>query len=246
MYSFSSKVRYSECDERSQLSIPALINYLQDCSTFHTESLGHGVAFLAEHHFAWFITAWHIEILRMPRYTEDITVSTWCHTLKATHAGRFFTIINNEGNLLVQANSQWVVVDTTTGKPIRVPEGEDIYLTDDEPLDMPPIRRKLKLSGTPVPKGAFEVTEQQLDTNHHVNNAQYVLMADNIIREHDADFVAGSILVQYKQPAMLGDLMQYSLYVEETGYAVDMTNEDGGSYCIVRMLATSDAGVSVP
>ena len=53
MYSFSSTVRYSECDEHAQLGIVALINYLQDCSTFHTESLGLGISHMAEHHFAW-------------------------------------------------------------------------------------------------------------------------------------------------------------------------------------------------
>lgn len=236
MYSFSSKVRYSECDERGQLSVPALINYLQDCSTFHTESVGHGVAFLAEHHFAWFITAWQIEVVRMPRYTEDIVVSTWCHTLKALYADRFFMIQNADGDVLVKANSLWVVVDTNTGKPMRVPAGEEVYVTDDEPLDMPPMRRKLKLTGTPIPKGQLVVTEQQLDTNHHVNNAQYVLMASNVVRDHDPEFVAARILVQYKKSAVLDNTILYQLYEEKSGYAVDLASPEGESYCIVRLI----------
>ena len=39
MFSFESTVRFSECDETSTLAIVPLINYLQDCSAFHTESL---------------------------------------------------------------------------------------------------------------------------------------------------------------------------------------------------------------
>ena len=36
MYSFDSRIRYSECDETARLDYVALVNYLQDCSTFHT------------------------------------------------------------------------------------------------------------------------------------------------------------------------------------------------------------------
>ena len=58
MFSFDSRVRYSECDERAHLSLVSLVNYLQDCSTFQSESLGVGIDFLREHDFAWFIAAY--------------------------------------------------------------------------------------------------------------------------------------------------------------------------------------------
>ena len=57
MYSFDSRVRYSECDEGAMLSECALVNYLQDCSTFHSESVGLGVSYMIAHHYAWLITA---------------------------------------------------------------------------------------------------------------------------------------------------------------------------------------------
>ena len=34
MYSFDSRVRYSEVDEDRKLSLTGVINYMQDCSTF--------------------------------------------------------------------------------------------------------------------------------------------------------------------------------------------------------------------
>ena len=240
MYSFHGKVRYSECDEYGNITIPALINYLQDCSTFHTESLGHGVAFLAEHHFAWFIMAWQISIERLPRYCEHITVSTWCYGLSATSAKRNFTIVGEDGSTLVSADSLWVTVDTNTGLPIRVPKGEDVYLTDDEPLHMPRTQRKLKLTGEGMRHDPIVVTEQHLDSNHHVNNAQYITMADRIIRVLDPNFNLGTILVQYRHPAQLGDTLYPILYDEGASYAVDLCDEDGSRYCAVRMLAPRD------
>lgn len=39
MYSFKSKIRYSETDSRGRLSLEALLDYFQDCSAFQSEAL---------------------------------------------------------------------------------------------------------------------------------------------------------------------------------------------------------------
>ena len=40
MYSYQSRIRYSELDETGHLKIESLLDYFQDCSTFHSEDLG--------------------------------------------------------------------------------------------------------------------------------------------------------------------------------------------------------------
>ena len=46
MYTFDSRVRYSETDENGTLSVTAAVNYFQVCSTFQSEGIGRGVRFL--------------------------------------------------------------------------------------------------------------------------------------------------------------------------------------------------------
>ena len=48
MYSFDGRVRYSECDEDGRLSLVSMMNYLQDCSTFHSEATEVGLDWLKE------------------------------------------------------------------------------------------------------------------------------------------------------------------------------------------------------
>ena len=43
MYTFESRIRYSETDSEGKLTIASLINYFQDCSTFQSQDLGLGV-----------------------------------------------------------------------------------------------------------------------------------------------------------------------------------------------------------
>ena len=45
MYTFDSRIRYSETDETGALSLLGVINYLQDCSTFQSEDIGLGVEY---------------------------------------------------------------------------------------------------------------------------------------------------------------------------------------------------------
>ena len=48
MYSFSNRVRYSEVNSEKELTLPSLLDYLQDCCTFESEDFGVGVDYLAK------------------------------------------------------------------------------------------------------------------------------------------------------------------------------------------------------
>ena len=234
MYSFTSRVRYSECDERLHLTIPAFLNYLQDCSMFHCEHIGHGFAYCAEHHFAWFVIAWQIEVARLPAHTEEIRISTWCYEMTPTVAKRFFTIEDASGATIVRADSLVVAFDTNLGRVARIPDAERVFVSDEKP-DFPPTKRKIKLNGTGEKLFEMPVTERLIDTNGHVNNVQYVAIAEDAIRMRDKDFELGRMYVQYRTAAHLGDTMHVWLYAEDGDYSVSIADKDGNSYAVVRM-----------
>lgn len=240
MYSITSKVRYSECNLNSVLTIPALINYFQDCSTFHTESIGHGIEHCANNHFAWFVAAWQIEITRMPRFCESIEVSTYSYAGRPTMAHRNFVLSSTEGETLVQADSLWFPFDTQKGRPVRIPESENVLMVDELAVSLPPTRRKLKLVGEGREQASILVTEHHLDTNRHVNNGQYIAMANDIILAMDNAFKVGKLYVQYKNAAKLGDTIVPFLYEEDNGFAVDLNDGQGTSFAVVRMERKAD------
>jgi acyl-ACP thioesterase len=235
MYSFDATIRYSECDERRLLTLPALINLLQDCSTFHSEVIGHGVDYLAEHHFAWVITNWNIHILETPRFLDEVRVSTWCPEIGAVSARRNFTI-DAPDRRLVEADSMWVVFDTDRGRAVRVPRQESVFASDDPPLAIEPQRRKIKPEGTGEPLDPIVVTKHHLDTNHHVNNGQYVAMAHDAVLQVDEGFLPSRLHVQYRMAARLGDVIHPWVYREEGAWCVDLTDADGARFAICRLF----------
>ena len=76
MYSFDSRVRYSEVDEDRKLSLTGVINYLQDCSTFQSEDLNQGIDYLTQKHRAWLLSSWQIIVDRYPKLGERDRKST--------------------------------------------------------------------------------------------------------------------------------------------------------------------------
>ena len=66
-YTFDTRIRYSECDHRGTLTLPGIINYLQDCSTFQSEDIGFGVKKIKEQKRAWILSYWQIVVERYPK-----------------------------------------------------------------------------------------------------------------------------------------------------------------------------------
>ena len=46
MYHFDTRVRFSETDRERKLTLEAIVDYFQDCSTYQTEELGVGFSYL--------------------------------------------------------------------------------------------------------------------------------------------------------------------------------------------------------
>ena len=250
MYTFTSRVRFSEIDERGVLSIPALVNYLQDCSTFHSESVGMWPEHARETGLAWLLSAWEIEIGRLPRFGEEIAVSTWATGFKGLRANRNFCVCEagdeDREHQLVRADSSWFIFDAKAGRPIRIPTDEvapyESDIEHDKPLDLPPIPRILRATAPGKPAAPVIVTAAHLDTNHHVNNAQYVSMALGALSEQ-ADGRDGSAIpairwldVHYSQAAKLGDTILPHIHHEPDGSViVTLDNEDNRPFAIVRI-----------
>ena len=66
-YEFNGRVRYSEIDHRGTMTLPALINYFQDASTFQSEKIGLGMDRLKHDKKAWVLSYWQVIVDRYPK-----------------------------------------------------------------------------------------------------------------------------------------------------------------------------------
>lgn len=232
MYEFKSRVRYSEIDHRGTMTLPALINYFQDSSTFHSEELGLGMGRLKVEKKAWVLSYWQVIVERYPKFGEEITVGTFATEFKGLYGNRNFYMKDSSGTRTACANSIWVFMDLEKGCPAR-PEPEQIepYGTQ-PPLDMPYEGRKIAIPAKCGDMPAFPVRKYHIDTNEHVNNCQYVQMALEAVPR---ETTVRQLRVDYKRSAVLGDMIFPRLAEEDGRIVVELCDEGGRPYAVVEL-----------
>lgn len=245
MYEFDSRVRYSELAEDKKLSLVSIINYFQDCCTFEAEDNGIGLAWLAEHHTAWMLTGWNIKINRRPSYGEHIYIRTWACGFRFFVGERNFTIRTDDGEILIYAYSKWAYMNTEKNYPERnVPQKElDAYGMAPQ-MEADFRKGKIKLPEDMKAGRPITVTAGNLDTNHHVNNAEYMELAMTAASEYlNSHSLVGSaslgnvveIRSEYKQQSVLGDVIYPYILKEGNVIFAALKDEAGEPKLIVEL-----------
>lgn len=231
VYEFDSRVRYSEVDSDGKLTWLSLMDYFQDCSVFQSEQLHIGVDYLAKNHQAWVLTSWQICMNDMPRLADKVTTQTWAYAMKGFYGYRNFCMNDESGKRLAYANSIWALMDTQTGRPIRVAD-DIVELYGLEPqLSMECGGRKIAVPQECEKKEAFVVPAYFMDTNHHMNNSHYVEVALGYVPEN---FTIGQIRVEYKKAAVCGDIIIPNVLREKDKITVLLSAEDDKPFATVE------------
>lgn len=238
MFTFKTKVRYSELSSDGIVRPEAIVNFLQDCTTFHSESLGASVAFYESENKAWVLNAWQIEIKGELKLGDEITVGTWPYEFAGAFGLRNFIIQDKDGNNVVEANTLWVFADIATGRPIKLTEDYTKYYTLEEKLDMDYADRKIKL-----PEGVFseiqkpvKIRKAFIDTNKHVNNSRYIECAAEYIPDNGK---VRRIRAEYKKQARITDVFYPMVYnaLDASGngiLCVSLNDENSKPYAVVE------------
>ena len=235
MYSFKSRVRYSECDEKSNMTLSALVNYLQDSCTFQAESLNLGMKYWKDNRVAWILSYWHIIIERFPKLGEEICISTWPYDFTRFTAYRNFVIKDKDEQVISCANSLWVYVDTETGKLKRVDEKQKLLYSTEPTYPMEAISKKVEIPSEMEAKEVFKVQRFYIDSNQHVNNEKYILMAMEYLPDNSR---INSVRVEYKNAAVLGDMIYPHVGIEDNKVTVLFGNEEMKPFAVVEFLVS--------
>ena len=232
-YTFDSRIRYSEIDSEGVLSLTALLNYFQDASTFHSEDLGLGVDYNKEQKLAWVLNSWQIVVERYPKLGERVTIGTMPYGFKAFTGLRNFYLLDEKGEYLAKANTLWSLLSTETGRPSLPNEAMLTGYVTEEPLDMEYAPRKINVPEGGTGMEAIVVKKHHLDTNHHVNNGQYVSIVMEYLPEK---FVITQMRAEYKKQAFMDDVMYPHVVEIEGGYVITLLDEENKPYVIVEFL----------
>lgn len=176
-YTENKIVKTYQCDKNGFIRPVILMNYLQDVADTHAEILGAGRVFCIEKGIAWVVTHYLVDIIQLPRESDELVITTWPAAHGPLKAIRDFEIHGTDGRLMIRATSQWILINTALRIPLRLSE----YLPSDWASG---IGRALDLVFEKFPDfepnqkdNNFLVRYDDVDINQHVNNAIYAKWA---------------------------------------------------------------------
>lgn len=231
-FEYAWHVRYSEVGHRGLMTLPALVNAFQDCSTFQSEALGIGMAWLKHEKRAWVLTHWHIVVDRYPSLCEEVSVGTFATGFKGVAALRNFYLKDGAGKLIARASSSWAFIDLEKGRPCRPAPCYTEPFGTHEPLELPAEARRVAVPDELTAAEPVIVRRGLIDTNEHVNNCQYVQLALDLLPRETAPH---ALRVDYRRAAVLGDTIYPKLAQTSERTVAALCDADGAPYAVVEL-----------
>ncbi len=224
------RIRITEVDAHSKLTIPALNGLLQEMAWRHSVVEKVSVHELsAQHNISWVLSRLKIWIDRLPNYDETVTVKTYIQGVDKYFYHRDFTVMDADGTEIIRANSVWGLMDIVKRRITSIPQ----WMLDVTPIyaGVKPVERvsgKIKAITEAETERRFDIRWHDIDSNQHVNNTKYVeWLLESVPTDILNDSVLSSIDMIFKNESVLGDKIMTQSQAIEEGFIHKILNQNG-------------------
>jgi acyl-CoA thioester hydrolase len=224
------RIRHYECDAYGHVNNANYLRYMQEAAMRASAEVGWDVARYTGIGQHWLVHDTTIEYLAPLRYGDTVRVKTWVLDFQRVRSRRAYELYEaGEGQLCARATTEWVYLNTQSGRPARIPP---TMIADFLPDGAAPAAPRTPFPAQPPPPpGVFtmprKVMWQEVDSANHVNNAVYLAYLSDCgfevaeaygwsaARMQAAGFgiLVRKYRVEYVEPAVLGDHLEVATYV---------------------------------
>lgn len=237
VYSQDFIVTVPDVGENNALTNKGILRILQEIACVHSSLVGFGVNDATSTGFAWILLNWKLQVFSRPVWNSKLKVNTWSskHTILAFY--RDFEILDSNNNLVAIATSKWILFDFNKNGIAKLTQNiENKYTNVDKHVFDVPMVEKLKEPDNSKLVSEYTIARRDIDTNHHVNNLNYLDFAYEAI-PNDIFFHTDfrNVEIMYKHESKLGDTLNLFYSKQEDSIFVTIKGKlDGKLHCIVK------------
>ncbi|WP_019913669.1 acyl-[acyl-carrier-protein] thioesterase [Paenibacillus sp. HW567] len=200
----------SDTDYRAHGKLSFILEMMQRTADSAVGALGLGLEQMLAAGMGWMLITLDLELGRMPRRNDQLTVRTWSKGTKGALWQRDYRIYDKDHLEVAVARSIWALVDIEKRKLLR-PTALPVPVNHYEADSVGSIPDKVT-----IPEGVtlqeaylYQVRFSGLDSNHHLNNARYgEICCDALSLEEWGAKELRRFRITYAQEAKFGDEMQ--------------------------------------
>ncbi len=211
-------LRGYECDAFGRMSIPALMNLMQESANRNAIDYGIGIADLAQQGYGWMLMRFCLRMHQYPRYGQTIQLMTYPTTVEKYFIHRDFRVLAEDGTLLADASSTWLVFSMEKRSMVPLPEFIRRLSppTNVDPLPTLPLKPDFQtVNFISTDTKRVEVGWLSIDQNQHVNNVAYVQwLLESIDNERLQTWELAEIDLVYRTESHWRDWLQVESVAE--------------------------------
>ena len=222
MFSLNYKVTVSMCDADGRLKLFSALQMMQDCSELWKTSEPEYDRFFTENGMAQLLASRQVEVVRVPQYKENLTVTTSVFEVSPMFGFRNTFIYDAEGLPCYKSWSMGAFVKLDSGKLNKISDELVANFHREPKLDMDYRDRRIILPKINAEYSTlYKVVKNDIDYNRHMNNANYVRLALELLPD---GFEPRNMRVEFKKPAKLADEL-----------ILDVFNADDAIFVVERL-----------
>lgn len=219
-----------QCDTLMRFKTEAAFMTFQDVAGTHAVFIGvDDRSILKKDNALWVISKTKMKINSLPLLDEEVTVRTWPMGAEGVRCNRCYQIKKGD-EVLINAISEWVIIDATT-RALRKVE------TTSYPNDIDWIQEKSIEERFRRFKDDFNdedlvykrlVRSGDIDVTHHTNNVTYITMLLDTFSVKELESKQWEdVEVSYLNESFEGEILSIYRKEKEDGYYFSIKKEDG-------------------
>ncbi|MEM8522238.1 acyl-ACP thioesterase domain-containing protein [Flavobacterium sp. PL12] len=225
-------INFTQCAPNGYLKYTDLCNLLQLTAAAHSEIGGISFMDMQEFDQAWVLSRMRVEITKLPKSGDIVTVTTWINSLENSRSVRALEMHLN-GEKIIGSETFWAVFNTKRRRP-------EALAIPFEHFELYPERKATnegfsKISLNNEKEIVFEKTVflSDLDIVNHVNNVKYLewcldLADDNLILNQKMK----SFEMNFLRELSLKDTVVIHESIEDNETVFSITKEEKISFAL--------------
>ncbi len=226
VHTVSFKVRLYELDSLGHVNNAVYLRYCEQAAMEASENVGYTLEKYRQMSCTWVIKHTILEHVAPAFYGDLIEVTTWVSQITPASTFREYLLTRkSDGAIIARARSRWVLLDSRSGRPLRMPEEmREIFRPNGKIAvkDLKPMRGEKILENTRTFHHYRKVQRYELDSAGHVNNAIYLNWLEQAkfeamasvgytsawLKEIGITIVQIRAEIEYEKPALEGDELE--------------------------------------
>ncbi|NUG66778.1 acyl-ACP thioesterase [Lactobacillus mellis] len=214
-YQETKVIPFYSTNATSEINISALFNEMLLVSEHQLHAVGIDSQQMVAQGIGWVVTKYHLEIARLPRINEKVTIVTEANSYNKFFCYRTFTLYDSQGQQLLHLLSNWVMMDIKKRSMIEVIPETMAKIGCEYSTDIwrfPRIQR-FKYSQSPQ---IYRTRFFDIDVNGHVNNSIYLdWMLDSLGKDFLMQHQLQTLDIKYDREVAYGQSVQSFVQLED-------------------------------